>query len=154
MKKRDEPREVPDRPHYINVEAGGRTWTFRLPPERKRLDLVRLVGSVAADADADPDVAQQMEQAGMIGVVLGRCWFDREFDLECVENGSPLNYGHEVNDELYEEGFDLVVAATLGKMLLDRMQSSLIGAEEVQDTVDFSGRPLSGGSGGRDSISR
>lgn len=147
MIPRSEPRVVPERPHYVEIDEAGRSWAFRLPPERKRLGLIKLVGSAAVD---DPDIEQQLDQAAMLGVVIGRCWFDREFDLEPVENGDPRAYGHAVNDALYEAGHDLGVVASLGQNLLRRMQDALVGREAVEDAVGFSKAPPSGGTAGND----
>ena len=152
MLKRDDPREVPSLPHYLDIEAGGRTWTFRIPPERKQIAMVRFVGSMSEGEDVDP-VERTSRQAAAMGTLIGRCWFDRERDLEAVENGDALAFGEAVNDELYEDGFPLHVSVTLGAVIMKACASTMIGADRVNDLLGFTPPPPSAGSGGSDSTS-
>lgn len=151
MLKRDTEREVPDRSHYIEIEAGGRAWTFRLPPERKQIAMVRLVGSMSQDedeADGPELVEATANRAAVLGAVLGRCWFDRGFDLESVENGDAVAFGNAVNDELYEEGYGWETSITLGAHLLRRFSVGLVGKDRVDALMGFTPPPPSDGSGG------
>jgi hypothetical protein len=79
-----------------------------------------------------------------MGAIIGRCWWHRGFVLAVAEPGwradldEMLNYGHEVIDELQEQGYSLGEVLLLYNACTDALRKRLSIIGQAHERADFS----------------
>ena len=164
MNKRQTPRVVPDRPHYLTLdikERGPTVW--RLPSPALTMLLVQLMNKddMANKAAKAAKAAKGAKKKGakavagvdllkmysVQGAVLGLCWFDLDFDLQTqwAEYPNTLEglegFGSEVFEELYEEGWSTSSTVDAWSQVLPKIVDTLVDQGRAADTVNFTKAP-------------
>lgn len=142
MKKRTEPRKLPDKPHYWTYtdEVAGEHW-FRIPFQ---LTVVKLMREAVKGVDGVSDEDKAERSMNYSCAMIGRCWFHRDLDLETPLSDDLQAYGAAVLEELHEYGYSPHAIYRMAPALLARMKVLVISDEEVQARADFSAEAASG----------
>jgi len=150
MIPRQNPRQIPDKPHYLAVEVEGLGVTnWRIPSMVKASQILSMLQSTgvleAAEGAADGNdlVANLGDRLPSLlacqGAMIGLCWYDVGQDLETAASAfSDLSaYGVEVYEELHEEGWQIGQVQAVWIKLTERITASFISQKEVAEKVDF-----------------
>lgn len=80
MQTRPTPLEVPDRPSkYITVSIGDLDLPFRLPNEKRQMELLQLI---AGRMNRDGDSLQIIGSLDVLAVLVGVCWYHPTLSLD------------------------------------------------------------------------
>jgi len=164
MRIRQTPRNVPDKPNYLDLDIEGLGSTnWRIPSMIKAgriLSLLQKSGVMDAAASAS-NGAEIIENLGdkvpallsCQGALLGMCWFNIKQDLETstpkfaiAETSSEVskklaNYGEEVFEELHEAGWEMGQVTQIFVSLTEKVVNSFVTQKEVAEKVDFLSQP-------------
>ena len=150
---------MPDRPHYITLDIKGKgEQVWRLPSPALTMLVVQLLNkddmaTKAAKAAKKGDKAVKalgvdlLKLYGVQGAVLGLCWFDLDLDLETQWSEYPntldglQDYGSEVFEELYEEGWSTQSTIDTWSKLLPKIVETIVDQGKVADKVNFTKAP-------------
>lgn len=156
MKKRTEPRLVPDSPAYVLVELTRGPHHLRIPSTLAGAKLfgdmppavVQNFQNITAGGFSSLEEMMSAVQRGgpqmlaLCGAVLGMSWFVAETDLESVlkKGEDPLAFGERVFEEMYEAGYTLDEILTLFFVVAAEWLKASGRAAEVIQRADFFSR--------------
>lgn len=154
MKPRKNPRQIPDKPHYLEIDIEGRPTNWRVPSSPKTSRIIAFLQSsgvmdAAARAETGDDIVKNLGSDlpalfSCQGAMLGFCWFDTDQDLETPEprpRADLFAYGESVFEELHEEGWTNAHVQKAFVQLTERVVASFISQKEVSARVDFLEHP-------------
>lgn len=144
------PRQTPNKPHYIAIEAEGLGITnWRIPSIAKSsqiLSMLQTTGVMEA-AEGAIDTNNLLADLGdrlpalfaCQGALIGLCWHHTKYDLETSRkhHSELLEYGDAVFEELYEQEWPLKAVQEIWAVLVQRMVESFISDKEVEEKIDF-----------------
>ena len=141
------PRAIPDRPHYFTIDLENRpAHHFRVPSLSKSAKLIRFVqasGVVDNATDADFLAANLPEILAVQGAVIGQCWYNAAATFEAKPADFPSlgDYGEQIQEELHEAGYKLAELNTMWAALVDRLVSSFVDSQTVEEQENFTEAP-------------
>ncbi|MCP3958827.1 MAG: hypothetical protein GY719_13320 [bacterium] len=144
MKKRDVPKEVPDRRPFFVVEIEDLDpHHMRIPSPARSSQLLKAL----RDAHLEEGLELNLETAeesleditALQGAVIGTSWAHRELELETRrrEFENLLDYGTAVYEELWDEGYTMTQTSQLWARCVERLVGDFISEKEVLDRMGF-----------------
>ncbi|HUU59208.1 MAG TPA: hypothetical protein VMZ50_06675 [Phycisphaerae bacterium] len=136
MIKREAPRAIPDKPHYVSVDLSTNgTHHFRIPSQAVAMKKVREAKGAAEEEDPAERNSRMLLLAGAF---IGDLWFHAEWDIETKRGRmSAEDYGEAIHEELHEAGYRAEDISTLIGFVGAAIGAKAINREDIDGAKAF-----------------
>lgn len=110
MKQRTEKRIIPDKNRYWKVEILDKTYDFRFPNYQEANEIFSFINEYKTNKSSETMAVNDLiNMLPAMGIVIGKCWFNKDLDLEPKANTESFeDFGKRVCDELQEEDLEFI----------------------------------------------